>query len=122
MSVILVVDDNANNLYLARFLLEKAGHQVAEAHNGVEAVQAVAQDTYDLILMDIQMPILDGLSAARQIKEQPDAPLIVALTAKAMMGDKDAILASGCDGYIKKPLIPDTFVEQVQCCLTKKCL
>jgi len=114
MSKILIADDNAQNLYLARFLLEKQGHQVDEAVNGALAVEAVNNNIYDLILMDIQMPVLDGLGATRQIKSQSNPPVIVALTAKAMPGDAAKILAAGCDGYISKPIESSSFSNQVE--------
>jgi len=64
--------------------------------------------------MDIQMPVMDGLQATRKIKLTENPPIIVALTAKVMSGDRDAILAAGCDGYIQKPIDPSTFVSQVE--------
>ena len=114
MSKILIADDNAQNLYLARFLLEQKGHEIDEVHNGEEAVQAVSAKGYDLVLMDIQMPVMDGLQATKIIKAEADAPVVVALTAKAMAGDQERILAAGCDGYIAKPIAPNTFADQVQ--------
>ena len=114
MSRILIVDDNAQNLYLARFLLEQRRHEVAEARNGEEAVEAVKVGEFDLLLMDVQMPVMNGLEATRRIKAAGNAPLIVALTAKAMVGDRQKILAAGCDGYIVKPIEPETFSGEVQ--------
>ncbi len=113
--LILVADDNAHNLYLARFLLEKKGYQVCEAHNGDEAVAVCRAETPTLILMDIQMPGMDGLEATQRIKSSTSiSPPIVALTARAMSGDREAILAAGCDGYIEKPIDPDNFVARVE--------
>lgn len=115
MSKILIVDDNAQNLYLARFLLEQSGHHVDESSDGLEAVNYCRNEAIDLILMDVQMPVMDGLTATKIIKAEIDNKInIVALTAKAMEGDQEAILAAGCDGYIKKPIAPDTFVSQVE--------
>ena len=115
MSKILIVDDNTQNLYLARFLLESNGHQVEETYNGQEAVDYCKKEKVDLILMDVQMPVMDGLTATKIIKSEIDRAIkIVALTAKAMAGDKEKVLAAGCDGYIKKPIAPDTFVELVE--------
>lgn len=114
MSMILITDDNAQNLYLARFLLEKEGHQIAEATNGEEAITATQEETFDLILMDIQMPVMDGLEATRRIKEMNQRQKIVALTARAMTGDKEEILASGFDGYIEKPIDPKYFANEVK--------
>jgi len=112
-ATILIADDNAQNLYLARFLLEHAGYRVCQASNGEEAVRAARSEQPALILMDIQMPGMDGLEATRQIKARGGAPRVVALTAKVMSGDREAILAAGCDGYIQKPISPDNFVARV---------
>ena len=113
MSIILITDDNAQNLYLARFLLEKEGHKISEATNGEEAVSAVEENSFDLILMDIQMPVMDGLEATKKIKQINPQQKVVALTAKAMSGDKEEILASGFDGYIEKPINPTGFGDMV---------
>ena len=114
MSKILVVDDNAQNLYLARFLLEQGGHDVDEACNGLEAVDAVEKETYDLILMDIQMPVMGGIEATRKIKRDRPFQLVVALTAKVMSGDREAILGAGCDGVIEKPIEPTHFLARIE--------
>jgi len=115
MGQILIVDDNVQNLYLARFLLEQQGYSIMEAHNGQEAVNMARELNFKLILMDIQMPVMNGLDSARLIKQNMSSAVIVALTAKAMSGDREAILASGCDGYIEKPINPQKFVSQVEC-------
>jgi len=120
MSKVLIVDDNAQNLYLARYLLEKNGHDIDEAVNGALAVQAAEENSYDLILMDIQMPVLDGLEATRKIKSKNKLPIIVALTAKAMAGDAEMIMAAGCDGYIVKPIESHHFARQVESYLDDK--
>lgn len=111
---ILITDDNAQNLYLARFLLEKSGYIIYEASNGEQAVATARVEQPALILMDIQMPGMDGLEATRQIKAAADAPPVVALTAKVMSGDREMILAAGCDGYIQKPIDPGNFVAKVE--------
>jgi len=120
MSIILITDDNPHNLYLARFLLEEDNHTVIEAHNGLEAVEISSNTPVDLILMDIQMPIMDGLQATRTIKERESSQMIVALTGKAMSRERDEILKSGCDGYIEKPIDPRSFPEEVRRWLTNK--
>lgn len=114
MSHILVVDDNEHNLYLTRFIMEKRGHNIDTANDGQHAIQMVEQGDYELVLMDIQMPVMDGLEASRHIKKtHPELP-IVALTAKAMTGDRESILAAGCDGYISKPIDAKTFGSEVE--------
>lgn len=114
MSKMLVVDDNPQNLYLARFLLEQGGHEIIEAYNGQEAVDKVKSDVFDLVLMDIQMPIMDGLEATRLIKDMKPEQIVVALTAKVMSGDREAILGAGCDGVVEKPIEPTNFLSRVE--------
>lgn len=121
MKKILVVEDNPQNLYLVRFLLEKSGYCVAAAQNGFDAVRMAQQEQPDLILMDIQLPQMDGYEATRRIKEIPETNRIpvVAFTSYAMAGDKDKALKAGCAGYIEKPLDPDTFIAEIDVFLTK---
>jgi len=111
---IVVADDNPQNLYLARFLLEKGGYIIIEASNGQEAVEAVCNNECVLALLDIQMPVMDGLEAVKRLKKNRGDLPVVALTAKAMSGDREKILAAGFDGYIEKPIEPERFVSQVE--------
>ena len=106
---ILLAEDNAVNQKLARRLLERMGYIADLAENGQEAIDALADPTYDLVLMDVQMPELDGLEATRRIRARwPDRHLqIVAMTANAMEGDRETCLAAGMDDYISKPIRPD---------------
>ena len=104
---ILLAEDNKINQRLARMLLRKADHQVDVAENGEQAVEAVRQADYDVVLMDVQMPILDGVQATGRIRALPpprNRVPIVALTAHAMAGAKEEYLAAGMDGYLSKPL------------------
>ncbi len=103
---ILVVDDNAANLKLARVLLRTEGFEVRAAAGAGEALEILASFRPRLILMDIQLPGVDGLELTRRLKADPALrPIkIVALTAYAMKGDREKALAAGCDGYIPKPL------------------
>src|SRR4030042_13727 len=105
MKRILIVEDNESNLYLIRFILEKNGYQVIEAREGIRGVELATKEKPDLILMDVQLPDIDGLEAARRIrasKTDREIP-IVALTSYAMVGDSEKALAAGCTGYIEKP-------------------
>lgn len=106
MARILVVEDNPVNLELVRDILEAHGHEVLEASNATDGLALLSGELPDLILMDIQLPGMDGLTATRQIKA--DARLqgipVVALTAHAMKGDEERALAAGCDGYVSKPI------------------
>jgi len=113
---ILIVEDNEQNLYLSTFLLEKQGYDVIQARNGQEGLDTAAAERPDLILLDIQLPVMDGYEVARRLKQaQETQPIpIVAVTSYAMAGDRDAVLAAGCEDYIEKPIDPDRFVEQVK--------
>lgn len=112
---ILVVEDDPQNLYLFRFLLERAGHEVIPAGDGEEALEVARTSDPDLVLMDILLPRMDGYEATRRLRaEMGDELPIVALTAYSMKGDRDSIMAAGCVGYISKPIDPGRFVEQVE--------
>jgi len=103
---ILVVDDNVTNLKLACYVLESEGYSVLRAHSAKAAQEVLEQSSPDLILMDIQMPGMDGLSLTRILKANPAYAhiRIVALTSFAMKGDEQKARAAGCDGYITKPI------------------
>jgi signal transduction histidine kinase/CheY-like chemotaxis protein/HPt (histidine-containing phosphotransfer) domain-containing protein len=105
---ILIAEDNVINRAVATGILEKHGHSLVHAENGREAVAAVARETFDLILMDVQMPEMDGFEATRRIRELEGAAgrhtRIVAMTAHAMAGDRERCLAAGMDDYVSKPL------------------
>jgi two-component system cell cycle response regulator DivK len=114
-SSILVVDDNPMNLKLVRVLLESHGLSVDIAENADEVLNIVEKVTPQLILMDIQLPGVDGIALTRMLKADPRwrGIKIVALTAYAMGSDRKKILDAGCDGYISKPIDPDSFVSVV---------
>jgi signal transduction histidine kinase/DNA-binding response OmpR family regulator/integral membrane sensor domain MASE1 len=108
---ILLVEDNLVNQRVASRLLEKRGHRVAVAENGIQALKALEQETYDLVLMDVQMPEMDGLEATAKIREKERHSTrhqpVVALTARAMKGDLEHCLSAGMDGYLSKPIRPE---------------
>ncbi len=115
---ILLVEDNRVNQQVALTMLKKWGHQIDVAWNGLEALEAVQQQDYDLILMDIQMPEMDGITATQQIRQLDGKCAlvpIVAVTANAMQGDRERFLAAGIDDYIAKPIDRDTFHRVVHC-------
>ena len=103
---ILVVEDQEDNRQILRDLLGNAGYELTEAENGEEAITAVARRRPDLILRDIQLPIMDGYEATRRIRTNPDLKSvpIIAVTSYALAGDEDKALAAGCNGYVSKPL------------------
>jgi PAS domain S-box-containing protein len=113
---VLLAEDNEINAMLATTILEEAGHSVEAVVNGAEAVEAAGRGGFDLILMDVQMPVMDGLAATRAIRELkgPASQVpIVALTANAMRSDQDACLAAGMNDFVSKPLDPDDFLQVV---------
>ena len=112
---ILVIEDNALNLKLVRSLLMLEDYDVLEAVNAEIGIQMAKEQHPDLILMDIQLPGMDGLSATRQLKADPDVTAIpvVALTAYAMLGDEQKALEAGCAGYISKPLDTREFPQLI---------
>lgn len=105
---VLVAEDNVVNQRLAAHFLEKRGHQVEIAANGVQALAAVEKQSYDVVLMDVQMPEVDGFQATAAIREREKGTgrhlRIIAMTAHAMEGDRAKCLAAGMDGYIPKPI------------------
>lgn len=106
MKKILIAEDNAVNRELLRELLEARGYAVEEASNGLEALQMIAQCKPDALLLDLNMPVLDGLATVRKIREDPAmASLpVLAVTAYAMRGDREKTLAAGFDEYLSKPI------------------
>ncbi|MCR4421789.1 MAG: response regulator [Exilispira sp.] len=116
MSLILIIEDNEQNLYLEKYLLEKNGYSVEFANNGFEGIKKLENIFPDLILLDIQLPEIDGYEVARRIRklERHKNTPIIAVTSYAMVGDKEKALESGCNGYIEKPINPDTFILEIQ--------
>ena len=121
MKKILVVDDNDTNLYLIRFILEKGGHEVIEARDGLEGVKLALEEKPDLVIMDIQLPGIDGMEATRRIRASEAAGKvpIIALTSFAMPADKELALAAGCNSYLTKPIDIQTFITEVNRCLVE---
>jgi two-component system cell cycle response regulator DivK len=112
---ILVIEDNEQNLYLIRYILEDSGYEVFSAADGQEGIQRAGSLLPDMILLDIQLPFMDGYTVARKLRENPDLAdtPIVAVTSYAMPGDREKAMEAGCSGYIEKPIDPDTFEVQV---------
>jgi two-component system cell cycle response regulator DivK len=115
VSKILVIEDNAANMTLATFLLQSANHTVLSATDAETGLTIARAEAPDLILMDIQLPGMDGLAATKILKDDPTTRGIpvVALTALAMKGDEERIRAAGCDGYIAKPMRYKAFLETI---------
>lgn len=115
MPRILYIDDDAANRMLVRRVLMAEGFEFIEAADAHDGINKAVQTQPDLILMDIMLPEMDGLTATNHIRNMPEIAniIIIALTANAMPGDRENILDAGCDGYISKPINIDTFVEEI---------
>src|SRR5262249_20198003 len=113
---ILIIEDNPTNLDLMTYLLGAFQYTPLTAQDGEEGIEVARQEVPDLIICDVQLPKMDGYEVARWLKHHPQlhkVPL-VAVTALAMVGDRDKLLAAGFDGYIAKPITPETFVQEVE--------
>jgi len=121
MARVLIVEDNPANMTLATFLLQSASHVVLSARDAETGIALARVEQPDLILMDIQLPGMDGLEATALLKSDPSTRAIpvIALTALAMKGDEQRILAAGCDGYIAKPLAYKEFLATISAQLVK---
>ena len=114
-TTILLIEDNERNRYLTTFLLEKHGYQVYIAADGRSGIDLVYQINPALILLDIQLPEMDGYAVALELTKNKQFQIpIVAVTSYAMAGDRERILAAGCIGYIEKPINPETFVTEIE--------
>lgn len=113
---ILVVDDNENNRILMRDILKFHGYGVIEAENGVEALKKAKEEKPDLMLLDIQMPVMNGFTVVRKIREDNELKdlIVIAITSFAMKGDQEKALSAGFDGYITKPINTRKLPEIVQ--------
>jgi len=112
---ILIIEDNEQNRYLITYILEKHGYTVLQARDGREGIDKAVQVCPDLILLDIQLPVMDGYKVARELRtlDSLSHVPIVAVTSYAMSGDREKSLAAGCTGYMEKPINPETFVTQI---------
>ena len=115
-TTILIIEDNVQNLYLATFLLEARGHHIEHAADGARGIELADSLRPDLILLDIQLPSMDGYAVAQALKSNPALKHIpiVAVTSYAMVGDREKVMAAGAEGYLEKPINPDTFVAEVE--------
>ncbi len=112
---VLLIEDNEQNRYLTTFLLEGQGYEVTSAADGALGVELAGRLLPELILLDIQLPTMDGYAVARALRANPalKGVPIVAVTSYAMPGDREKAIAAGCSGYIEKPIDPETFVGEI---------
>ncbi len=113
---ILYIEDNEQNFYLVSFILTARGHAVVWAKDGPSGIEAALRGPSDLILLDIQLPVMDGYRVARELRQHPALATtpIVALTSYAMPGDREKALLAGCTGYIEKPIQPRAFAAEIE--------
>jgi len=119
---ILLIEDNAQNSYLTTFLLEKHGFNVVSVADGSTGIDVAEKLLPNLILLDIQLPMMDGYAVASALRKIDALTLvpIVAVTSYAMVGDREKCLAAGCNGYIEKPINPETFVAEISAFLPSR--
>ena len=112
---LLIIEDNEQNLYLMRFLLEKSGFTIIGAEDGRKGIKMALSCKPLAILLDIQLPEMEGYAVAAELKKHQDLDKvpIIAVTSYAMVGDREQILAAGATGYIEKPIDPETFVDEI---------
>jgi two-component system cell cycle response regulator DivK len=115
-ATVLLIEDNERNAYLVTFILEKFGYKVIQARDGKTGISLASRIKPDLILLDIQLPVMDGYAVARELTKNAELCTIpiVAVTSYAMPGDRERILAAGCSGYVEKPINPATFMDDIE--------
>jgi len=113
---VLVIEDNEQNLYLITFILEKAGYEVFQARSCSSGIDMAVANKPNLILMDIQLPEMDGYAVTRELRKifSKDELPIIAVTSYAMAGDREKALEAGCNGYQTKPINPDTIIAYLE--------
>lgn len=121
MKTALIIEDNDNNLELIRFILQQAGYRVRFAMTGLEGVQQALTIPPDFIVLDIQLPDINGLEVLKRIRANPvgQSVPIIAMTSYAMSGDKERLLNAGCTSYIEKPIDPMTVIAQIEAVIGK---
>ncbi|MCE5300754.1 MAG: response regulator [Spirochaetia bacterium] len=119
---VLYIEDSEQNMYLIRYILEAAGYEILQAKEGETGLKIAKSELPDMILLDIQLPVMDGYEVAKRLRKIPETMKIpvVALSSYAMVGDREKALAAGCTGYIDKPINPEKFVKQIEQYLEKK--
>jgi len=112
----LIIEDNEQNMYMLSFLLEKNNYEVFQAFNGFDGITAAKECPPDVILLDIQLPGMDGYQIARELRKRSDLNTIpiIAVTSHAMVGDREKAMAAGATGYIEKPIDPDNFILRME--------
>ncbi len=118
----LIIEDNEQNMYMLSFLLEKNNYEVLQAFNGLDGIKVAKECLPDVILLDIQLPEMDGYHVARNLRTYTELKHIpiIAVTSHAMVGDREKIMAAGATGYIEKPIDPDNFIQKMESCFDEE--
>ena len=121
-STVLIIEDNEQNMYMLSYLLQKSNYNVTEAFNGKDGLDLAYVNHPEIILIDIQLPDMDGYEICNKLSHNglPKSTVIIAVTSYAMGGDKEKAIESGADGYLEKPINPDTFVNQMRSIINEK--
>ncbi|WP_430468394.1 response regulator [Winogradskyella ouciana] len=119
---ILIIEDNEQNMYMLNYLLKNSGYNILQAFNGQDGLQLAHDHHPEIILLDIQLPDMDGYEICLKLRYNglPKDTSIIAVTSYAMGGDKEKAIESGADGYIEKPINPETFVNQMKSIINSK--
>ena len=116
----LIIEDNEQNMYMLTFLLKANNYDVIQTFNGTDGIKTALTTNPDVILLDIQLPEIDGYQVAEELRKEPgmaDVP-IIAVTSHAMVGDREKAIKSGATGYIEKPIDPDNFIQRMEACFS----
>ena len=113
---ILIIEDNEQNMYMLSYLLEQSNYTIIKAYNGLDCLKLAHENHPEIILIDIQLPDMDGYEICNKLSHNglPKSTVIIAVTSYAMGGDKEKAIEAGADGYLEKPINPDTFVKQME--------
>tara|TARA_R110001592_G_scaffold30449_4_gene109029 strand:- start:16 stop:387 length:372 start_codon:yes stop_codon:yes gene_type:complete len=113
---ILIIEDNEQNMYMLSYLLKQSNYTIIKAYNGLDGLKLAHENHPEIILIDIQLPDMDGYEICNKLSHNglPKSTVIIAVTSYAMGGDKEKAIEAGADGYLEKPINPDTFVKQME--------
>tara|TARA_R110002073_G_scaffold174557_6_gene331771 strand:+ start:1857 stop:2231 length:375 start_codon:yes stop_codon:yes gene_type:complete len=119
---LLIIEDNEQNMYMLSFLLEQSNYNVLKAFNGIDGLKLAHENSPEIILIDIQLPDMDGYEICNKLRHNglPKTTTIIAVTSYAMGGDKEKAIEAGADGYLEKPINPETFVKQMESIINTK--
>ena len=119
---ILIIEDNEQNMYMLSYLLEKSDYAIIKAFNGKDGFRLAHENNPEIILIDIQLPDMDGYEICNKLRHNglPKKTTIIAVTSYAMGGDKEKAIEAGADGYLEKPINPETFVSEMEKIVTRK--